>query len=139
MSSNAILIARLALSLQESIVNKDFDNKSPILIIAKGMEILNEVPELMGTTKKQILIEAIERIASGKDGILGTDDDVLSVAHLGMIKILIDNNLIGGLIDVIADASKGKFNIAKVGTAAATCVPQCFQLFFAKKQCSSFT
>jgi hypothetical protein len=136
MSNNAILIAKLAVSLQESIVNKEFVGKSPVMIITKGMELLNEVPELMGTTKKTILIQIIERIASGRDGIIGTDDDIISKEYVDMLTVMLENNIIEGIIDVVADATKGKFNIGKAATLAqnvsTSVYPKCLQMLFKK-------
>jgi hypothetical protein len=136
MSNNALLIAKLALSLQESIINKEFDNKSPVAVITKGMELLNDVPELMGTSKKQILVQIIERIASGQDGIIGTDDDLISKEYVDVLRSLLEHNVISGIIDVVADAAKGKFNIGKAATLAQnvgnSAIPKCLQSFFTK-------
>lgn len=133
MSNNALLIAKLALSLQEAIVNKEFEGKSPIKIITKGMELLNEVPELMGTTKKMILIQVIERIASGKDGIMGTDDDLLSKEYINVLRSILEHNIIEGIIDVVVDAAKGKFNIGKAVSLAENVYPKCLDVFFKSK------
>jgi hypothetical protein len=107
------------------------------MIITKGMEMLNEVPELMGTTKKNILIQIIERVASGKDGILGTEDDRISEEYMNMLRIILENNIIDGLIDVVIDASKGKFNIGKAANLAqnvsTSLFPTCFDACFKKK------
>lgn len=130
MSNNALLIAKLALSLQESIVKKEFEGKSPLLIITKGMELLSDVPQLMGTTKKTILIQIIERIASGKDGIIGTDDDILSKEYVDKLRLLLENNIIDGIIDIVVDAAKGKFNIGKAATLAQNTYPTCLKMFF---------
>lgn len=136
-SSNALLVEKLAVALKEAIVNKEFENKSPIFVISKGMEVLNRVPELTGGTKKRILVSAIERIAHGRDGIAGTDDDLLPVEYVQMLKVIIENNIVDGIIDIISDASKGRFDISKAAdfakTAGSTCVPECFQIIFAKK------
>lgn len=133
MSNNALLIAKLAISLQESIVNKEFEGKSPIVLIAKGMELLNDIPELIGTTKKNILIEIIQRIASGRDGIIGTDDDIISKEYVDMIRSVLELNIVDGLIDVIADASNGKFNIGKAVTLVENVsYMKCFEKCFSK-------
>lgn len=133
MSNNALLIAKLAISLQESIVNKEFEGKSPIVLIAKGMELLNDIPELIGTTKKNILIEIIQRIASGRDGIIGTDDDIISKEYVDMIRSVLELNIVDGLIDVIADASNGKFNIGKAVTLVENVsYMKCFENCFSK-------
>ena len=137
MSNNALLIAKLALSLQESIINKEFEGKTPIAIIAKGMELLNDIPELMGTTKKVILVLIIERIASGKDGIIGTEDDILSIEYVNVLRSLLENNIIDGIIDIVCDASNGKFNIGKAATivqnVSTSIYPKCFEDFFKPK------
>jgi hypothetical protein len=135
---SAIHVAKLALALQESIMNKEFEGKSPVVIITKGMEILEDIPELMGTTKKEILIKAIERIANGKDGISGTEDDLITQEQMNILKIMIDNNIVEGLINVIYDAARGKFNISKAivlaNNAGTTCIPKCIEMIFRSKQ-----
>lgn len=137
MANNALLIAKLALSLQESIVNKEFEGKSPIAIVTKGMELINDVPELLGTSKKNILIQVIERIAAGKDNVLGTDDDLLSKETVEIFRLILDNHIIEGIIDVVVDASKGKFHIGKAAALAqnvgsSTVIPKCFEKCFPK-------
>jgi hypothetical protein len=136
-SSNAQMIEKLAVALKEAIVNKEFENKSPIFVVSKGMEVLNRVPELTGGAKKRILVSAIERIAHGRDGIPGTDDDMLPVEYVQILKVIIENNIVDGLIDIISDASKGRFDIIKATdfakAAGSTCVPECFRIIFAKK------
>lgn len=135
MSNNALIIAKLALSLQESIINKEFEGKSPIAIVTKGMELINDVPELLGATKKNILIKVIERIAAGKDNVLGTEDDLLSKDTIEIFHLIVDNHIIDGIIDVVVDASKGKFHIGKAAALAQTVasssvVPKCFEKCF---------
>lgn len=136
-SSNALFVEKLAVALKEAIVNKELENKSPIFVISKGMEVLNRVPELTGSTKKLILISAIELIAHGRDGIPSTDDDLLPVEYVQMLKVIIDNNIVDGIIDIISDASKGRFDIIKATdfakSAGSTCIPECFRIIFAKK------
>lgn len=103
------------------------------MLITKGMELLTEVPELMGTTKKTILIQVIERIASGKDGLINTDDDLISKDYLDILRSILDNNIIEGIIDVISDASKGKFNIGKAATVIENASHlKCFESCFSK-------
>lgn len=58
--------------------------------------------------KKQIAIQTLEDIASGKDGILNTADDIIPSHILKAIVMLIECNLVIDLIDLLCEVTQSK-------------------------------
>jgi hypothetical protein len=67
-------------------------------IIKTGVNALNSKP-IDKHFKKEILKSIIERIAHGRDGIAGTEDDRLSPKTVVVLLTLIENDVIDYLID----------------------------------------
>jgi hypothetical protein len=82
-------------------------------LIVNGMEIIEKNKKLDGSIKKKYLIIAIGELAKGIDNISGTEDDIISLENMIILKKLIDENLLEDMIDIIADVSKGLFDINK--------------------------
>ena len=82
-------------------------------LIVMIMEIVETITLAEGIKKKTIVINVIERIATGLDGIQNTKDDLISQNTISSIKTLLENNLVDSLINLIAAATKGVFNINK--------------------------
>jgi len=82
-------------------------------LIVNGMEIIEKNKKLDGSIKKKYLIIAIGELAKGIDNISGTEDDIISLDNMIILKKLIDENLLEDMIDIIADVSKGLFDINK--------------------------
>jgi hypothetical protein len=80
-------------------------------LIVNGMEIIEKNKKLDGSIKKKYLIIAIGELAKGIDNISGTEDDIISLENMIILKKLIDENLLEDMIDIIADVSKGLFDI----------------------------
>lgn len=81
-------------------------------IIIMSMELV-ETGLVAHINKKEVVVAVLERISKGFDGIEGTSDDLISQDTIKMIKSLLDNALIEGVIDTIVKASKKLFNINK--------------------------
>lgn len=113
--------------MANSLHKKEVDAKSPVHIISKGMELLAALPEIMGVTKKELLIKALDHLVSGKDGIVGTDDDIITEEYVRILRMMIDNNIVDEIITVIKDASKGKYNLQSAITHSASCIPHCVE------------
>ena len=82
-------------------------------LIVMIMEIVETITLAEGIKKKTIVINVLERIATGLDGIQNTKDDLISQNTISSIKTLLENNLVDSLINLIAAATKGVFNINK--------------------------
>lgn len=115
-------------NLRDLINSKKDILHNPLNIVAIGMEAMNAYKNLSGTEKKALLVRALTIIANGADGIPGTSDDVISPHLLNTIRTVIEGNMLDNMINIIADASKGRFDIGKgVAIAKETCYG-CFPL-----------
>ena len=108
---------KISILLKEAIANDEVDPLSPMEIIAKGMELLENLPELKSKKgppidKKKVLIDTIKRVAIGADGISGTDDDIIPESCVKSLVTLINQDLIGDVTNVFHDISTGKFKLS---------------------------
>lgn len=95
--------------------------RSPVQLIAQGMEILNTSSQwagMTGTQKKEVLVGALEKIAKGSDGVEGTADDLFPPEFVATVKLLLERQLVSQIVDVISAAAKGKWDVAKAQQAA---------------------
>lgn len=93
-------------------------NVGAMALVAKGMEILKGFENLNGTEKKEVLVAAFSKIAVGKDGVAGTEDDIIPEAVVASVRVLLEKDLIGETIDVFASISKGQFDFSKAASLA---------------------
>jgi hypothetical protein len=100
--------------IERCLLGKHSDSKSAIELIKVGMELVSNLAQLDGLERKKILIAALEIIAKGKDGIAGTDDDMISPETLDMLEILLKRDLVGNLVEMLIDAYKGRLDIKGV-------------------------
>jgi len=84
-------------------------------LIIMIMEVIEEIYLLdkHDVDKKIILIEVLERISKGVDGIAGTDDDLINKNTVDTIRKILENRLVEGIVNTIVRASKGLININK--------------------------
>jgi hypothetical protein len=68
------------------------------------LTLINEYDDLSIKEKKELLVSLLEDIASGKDGVLDTADDVLPYFVVDGIRLLIDTNLIPSVIDLVCQS-----------------------------------
>lgn len=61
--------------------------------------------------KKQIIIETLEDITAGEDGILNTDDDLLSQSVLEGLELLIKSDMIISTIDLVFETMHAKLGL----------------------------
>lgn len=100
---------------------------TPAALIAKGMEIVQkQCKDMLGSDKKQLLLMVFEKVAAGKDGVVGTSDDVLPPQVVEIVKMLLEKNLVGDMIDVISAAANGKFELQPAVQVAQGCFAACF-------------
>lgn len=84
-----------------------------VALIAKGMEIMNQYPMLNESEKKAMLFQVLKTIAVGKDGIEGTEDDIIDAKTLAQLKYMLENNIVQDMVSIIQDVAAGKFNLQK--------------------------
>lgn len=128
-----VIVAKVSVLLQEAIVKKEIDSTSAMVIVAKGMELMETFPNMTGSQKKDLLVKVIERVAAGKDGIIGNEDDIIPKECVEALKLMLEKDLIGSVVSVIADAARGKFNLNKTVAVAQevkkVCLPACLTFF----------
>lgn len=97
---------------------------SPSSLIARGTEIMGTFQALSGPQKKDALIQVVRRLAAGVDGVEGTADDLIPPVALRGLLTMLDQNLMGDVIDLIAGLKGGNVDMAKaqaVGTKVVGC------------------
>lgn len=127
---------QIVFELQDFLTNHS-KNVTATSIIAKTMELVERVKGLSGAEKKDLVLKVIFLVAKGKDGVEGTDDDIIPKDIMDNVRLLIEKDLVGDVVDVIVNAANGKFDIAQTmqvvqdTTVVAT---GCFQALFGKKK-----
>lgn len=102
-----ILIEELAKTLKIKAANVS----NVIELITLGMEIVEKFPDLKGEDRSKILINALDEVAKGKDGLVGTDDDVIPANILEPLKTIMSLGIVQDIIAQIIRATKGKLTI----------------------------
>jgi len=122
---NAVVLASLVTSLQDALQNKTVNANSAMAIIGKGMELMGQFETLSGPEKKKYLIKAIEMVARGKDGVFGTDDDLIPENTAKTLMMLLEQNLVEDTIHLVADAATGKLKIGQLQKVGKNCFMVC--------------
>jgi len=131
-----VITTEVVQGLRDAIANRADLISNPMNIVGVGMQLMNKYPTLSGTEKKALLIKGLTSLASGKDGILGTADDVIPKPIIDTITTLVQGNLINDVIGLLVDTSKGRFDITKaIGVAmeAKGVFASCFAFLMTKK------
>lgn len=121
-TTKSIIYKQVLLDLKDSLEGTSVNVKSLHLIIKMVMEIIEGTP-IRGTEQKELAIKVLRQLF-----IDFTDDDIEST----LIELL-DAGVIGNLIDLITDASKGKLNINKIVKTSTSCIKFLIPLFCKKK------
>jgi hypothetical protein len=90
---------------------------NPMELISTGMEFAKDMVGLEGRQRKECLVAALKVIAAGKDGIAGTDDDVLLPETVKMLSIMLEHNIVDHVVEALLDAAKGRLNIVAIKDA----------------------
>ena len=98
---------RVASNFMERISSKRVEINSGIDVLKCMMQIIETYPMLDGKQKKEIIISTMQDIAAGRDGILGTSDDVIPLFVVHHIQMIVESEILSGAIDVICEATKG--------------------------------
>jgi hypothetical protein len=117
---DTLVLNSFILTIKQAIRDKKIPVNNPFTIITKSMEILEKVRGMSGKEKKAYIVNAIEAIARGDDGIFGTTDDLIPERVVLTLKTMIEQDMIGNAVQLVTDATKGKFDI---NTAQKTCLP----------------
>ena len=63
--------------------------------------------------RENLVLSIIERISKGLDGIEGTSDDIISQETMNTIRVLLQNNLIEGIINGLIKVSNKSLILIK--------------------------
>jgi hypothetical protein len=108
--------------LLEIIVDKKLQVDDAMTLVAYSVKLINKVKEADNNKKTEILMIVFERIAKGKDGQVGTADDVIPEKVWNQVQILLKEGIMFSMISVIDDIVNGKFpEIDEVAKTAKGC------------------
>ena len=85
--------------IKSVISDKKISILNSIQLLTLLIEEVEKFDNMYGNEKKQYVINTLEEIAKGDDGILGTEDDIIPQYIYESLKILIESNLISDIID----------------------------------------
>ena len=85
--------------IKSVISDKKISILNSIQLLTLLIEEVEKFDNMYGNEKKQYVINTLEEIAKGDDGILGTEDDIIPTYIYESLKILIESNLISDIID----------------------------------------
>ena len=105
--------------LSQKIIAKCFGNNGGVLddpmeFIKSGMELVKDIIAISVKERKLCVIAALKIVACGKDGIAGTDDDLIAPETLKMLNIMIEHSIVDHIIEALLDAAKGRLNILAI-------------------------
>lgn len=128
--SLSTMLPQITFAIEDHVRNTNGLAK-PMEIIGVGMQFIDRYSHLTGAEKKGLFIKALEHIANGKDGVAGTEDDVIPKKTMDTIKLMLDNGIVEQTVDLISDIAKGKYDINKAVTTIADITQKtgCFGLF----------
>lgn len=136
MASSKTIELEVSLAIRKAIESKSLNAASAMTLIHKGMELLKAFPTVNGAEKKRILVSVLEQVSAGSDGILGTADDLLPEATLKSIKVMLEGDLVGDIVDTFVAITKGApvdtQKLIGIGMRLKTVAMGLFQCFKAK-------
>lgn len=127
MEADDIILNSFILTIKQAIREKKIPTDNPMLIITRCMELLEHVKGLNGKEKKLYIVKAIEAVAKGDDGIFGTADDLLPERTIRALQTLVEQDIVSDTIQLVIDASKGKYDINKTQKTITSILISCFK------------
>lgn len=104
----------IAKKIIDLINQKRLDVKSAIDLVKIAMQEVEKMKGMTGVEKQKMVIDIIEEVAKGEDGVIGTSDDLIPKYIMDGVKALLDYNLVPSVVNVIIDASNGKLDVNNV-------------------------
>lgn len=105
------LCERVYKNFVNHVMKKDMHIETPFDVLKSLVYIVEGFNNLTGEEKKAIVIQTIEDITAGSDGILGNNDDLIPLHVLEGLELLIRSNMISATIDLICEATLTKTGI----------------------------
>jgi hypothetical protein len=104
----------IAKEIAGKIIKNGISFGNAISVVQEIMKNLEVFKGLTGEEKHAITLTILDEIAKGKDGIIGTEDDLIPEHILKGIKALIENDLINSTISLIKQTMKGELKAETV-------------------------
>lgn len=108
---SAELKSILAFKIEQTL--STMPNINAVALIAKGMELMKQYTTLNESEKKALLLQVLQTIAAGKDGIQGTSDDIIDSKTLAQLKYMLENNIVQDMVSTFQDVVSGKIDLKK--------------------------
>lgn len=106
-SESPTLRERLFKRASERLVAPDCKTENALDILTVLMQMVDKYNHLSKQEKKRLVIQLFEDVASGKDGILGTSDDLIPPYAVNGMRVMIESELLDKTIEVIYEATVG--------------------------------
>ncbi len=90
------------------VMKKDMHIETPYDVLKSLVYIVEGFNNLTGEEKKAIVIQTLEDITAGEDGVLGSDDDLIPRHVMDGLELLIRSNMISSTIDLVCEATLAK-------------------------------
>lgn len=107
------------------VMKKDIRIDTPFDVLKSLVNIVEGFSNLTGEEKKTIVIQTLEDITAGSDGVLGSDDDLIPRYILDGLELLIRSNMISATIDLVCEAT-----LAKTSMTITCYIYKIFTFFF---------
>lgn len=111
---------RVASNFMERVTSKKVEINSGMDVLKCMMQIIESYPMLNGRQKKDVIIHTMRDIAAGKDGILGTADDIIPLFVVHHIQMMVESDLLSSAIDLVCEATKGLIPINQTSSIASS-------------------
>jgi len=99
----SVQIQKAVLGLQEALLKKKINIQSPFDVIQAVYQSIASYRDLPQVSRKDFAIQVLQRIAAGADGVSGTDDDLIPVEIVQKITVLLNNDLVGNILDLLPE------------------------------------
>lgn len=90
------------------VMKKDIQIDTPYDVLKSLVYIVEGFNNLTGEEKKTIVIQTLQDITAGDDGVLGSDDDLIPRHVMDGLELLIRSNMISSTIDLVCEATLAK-------------------------------
>jgi hypothetical protein len=80
---------------------------NPVMVITTIMEIVERIRGSTGAQRYELLVNVLEDVLKGADGIKGTEDDLLPLWVQDGIRVILRSNLLPSIVQGIIVATKG--------------------------------
>ena len=90
----------IVIQLKNDIIDNRIELSTPMSIIKHLVTVVEKEPDLSSKGKKQMVLKVIKVICSGKDGILGTEDDLFPVSLVNGLDALFQSGVIDEIVDL---------------------------------------